>query len=116
MKLRIKTGEVYFNPQLISRVHLSSDHSSLTVHFVNGTHFISTAETHEERNLVAEFLVRLTEENSGFVSNGDEVLNLKSALWIAISEEGPIQVRSADNCPHSLHDEDAERIRRVMGE
>jgi hypothetical protein len=114
MKLRTNTGEVYFNPPLISRVHLNPDHSSLTVHFVNGTHFISTAATEEERNLFAEFLVRVTEEHSGFIWNEDEVLNLKSALWIAISEEGPIQVRSGDNCPHSLHDQDAQRIRRVM--
>jgi len=114
MKLRDNTGEVYFNPHLISRVHRNPDRSSLTVYFVNGTHFTSTAATDEERNLVAEFLVRLTEQHSGFIWNGDEVLNLKSALWIAISEEGPIQVRSGDNCPHSLREEDAQRIRQVM--
>jgi hypothetical protein len=116
MKLRTNTGEVYFNPPLISRVHLNPDHSSLTVHFVNGTHFISTAATDEERKLFAEFLVRVTKEHSGFISVEDEVLNLKSALWIAISEEGPIQLHSGDNCPHSLNEEDAERIRRVMEE
>src|ERR1700733_9740043 len=102
MKLRTNSGEVYFNPQLISRVYRSPDRSSMTVHFVNGTHFTSTAATDEERNLVAEFFGRLTEEHSGFIWNEDEVLNLKSALWVAISEEGPIQVRSGDNCPHSL--------------
>ena len=116
MKLRTNSGEVYFNPPLISRVHLSPDHSTLTVHFVNGPHFISTAATDEERKLFAEFLVRVSEEDSAFISDGDEVLNLKSALWVAISEEGPIQLRSGDNCPHSLKEEDAQRIRRVMEE
>ena len=116
MKLRTSTGEVYFNPQLISHVHLSPDHSLLTVHFLDRSHFGSTAESDEERTFAAEFVGKLTEVNSGFIAVGHEVLNLKSALWIAIPEEGPIQVCLGNNQTRSLDGGDHERIRTLMEE
>ena len=115
VKLKTATGEVYLNPQAISRVHLSPDHSMVTVHFVNGTVFTSPASTQEERSLVAAFLAELSQEGSGFVSSGRELLNLRSALWISIPQEGPVQVRWGDNRTHSLVDADADRVRRVIG-
>jgi len=116
MKLKTSTGDMYFNPQLISHVHLSPDQSLLTVHFVNGTNLAVPAETDEERTLLADFLGQLADEQSGFIAIGPEMLNLKSALWVAIPEEGLIQVRSGDNRTHSLQDKDPERVRRVLGE
>ena len=114
VKLRTGTGEVYFNPQMISRVHLSPDHSMITVHFVNGTPFSSPAGTDRERAAVAEFLARLSEEGGGFLSSGRELLNLKSALSVAIPNEGPIQVRWQDNRAHSLTDVDADQVRNAL--
>jgi hypothetical protein len=106
---------MYFNTQLISQVHLGTDQSFLTVQFVNGTNFAVPGETDEERTFLADFLGQLIDERSGFVAIGKEMLNLKSALWVAIPEEGPILVRSGDNRSHSLQD-DPERIRRLLGE
>jgi hypothetical protein len=116
MKLKTSTGDVYFNLQLISQVYLSPDRSLLTVHFVNGTIFAAPFETDEDRTHLADFLGQLADERSGFIAVGKELLNLKSALWISIPDEGPIQVRSTDSRSHSLPDEDPERIRRVLGE
>lgn len=114
VKLKTATGDMYFNPQTISRVHLSPDQSLLTVHFVNGTVFTSPAATDHERAVVAEFLADLMQEGSGFLSSGRELLNLKSALWISIPFEGPIQVRWEDNRTHSLFAEDPEGVRRTL--
>lgn len=116
VKLKTATGDVYFNTQTISRVHLSPDHSLITVHFVNGTVFTSPAGTDHERAVVAEFLAELTQNCSGFLSSGRELLNLKSALWISIPFEGPIQVRWEDNRTHSLFGEDPEQIRRTLSD
>jgi hypothetical protein len=116
MKLKTSTGDVYFNPQLISLVHLSPDHSFLIVHFVNGAHFTAPSETDEERTFVAEFLGKLTDEHSGFIAAGTELVNLKSALWITIPEKGPIQVHSGDNRTHALPNDDPERIKKILGE
>jgi hypothetical protein len=114
VKLKTATGDMYFNPQTISRVHLSPDHSLLTVHFVNGTVFTSPAGTDHERAVAAEFLAELMQEGSGFLSSGRELLNLKSALWISIPFEGPIQVRWGDNRTHSLFAEDPEGVRSSL--
>ena len=116
MKLKTSTGDVYMNPQLISLVHLSPDHSFLIVHFVNGTHFTAPSETDEERTFVAAFLGKLSDESSGFVAIGTELVNLKSALWITIPEEGPIQVHLADNRTHTLRNENLEQIKKILGE
>jgi hypothetical protein len=116
MKLRTSTGEVNFNRRLISHVHLSPDHSLLTVHFITGAHFGLSAETDEERVFAAEFLGKLADENSGFLAVGNEVLNLKSAMWIAIPIDGPIQVRWADNLTRSFDYADRERIRQISAE
>jgi hypothetical protein len=115
MKLRTSTGDMYFNPQLISQVHLGPDQSFLTVHFVNGTNFAVPGESDEDRTFLADFLRQLIDERSGFIAVGMEMLNLKSALWVAIPDEGPILVRSGDNRSYSLQDDPA-RIRRVLGE
>jgi hypothetical protein len=116
MKLKTNDGEVYFNPHLISHVHLSGDQSLLTVHFVNGTAYGISTETHVDSHSVAEFLANLTGQNIGFVATGSEVLNLRSALWIAVPEHGPIQVRSVDNRTRSLNDRDREPIIRFLSE
>jgi hypothetical protein len=116
LKLKTTTGDVYFNPHLIARVHLSPDHDMITVHFVNGTQFTSPAETAQDRTRVAEFLVRLTEKNRGFLACGKELLNLKSALLVIVPENGPIQVRSEDNRMHALYDADPERVRRTLSD
>jgi hypothetical protein len=116
MRLKTNDGEVFFNPQLVSHVHLSGDQSLLTVHFVNGTAYGISTETHVESTAVAEFLTELTAEKSGFVAVGSEVLNLKSALWIVIPEQGPVQVRSGDNRTRSLDGEDHERVRKLLSE
>src|SRR5579864_2810915 len=115
MKLKTGSDELYFNPQLISLVHLSSDRTSLTVHFVNGTYLTAPAETDDDRTSMAEFLGKLTDE-IGFLVAGNELLNLKSALWISIPGDGPIQVHSADNRTHSLPNQDPERIRRMLAD
>jgi len=39
VKRQTATGEMYFNPSQIARVHLSSDHSMITVHFLKGFTF-----------------------------------------------------------------------------
>lgn len=116
MRLRTVEGEVYFNPHLISHVHLSSDQSLLTVHFVNGSAFGASTDTHVESGAVAEFLQQLTAEGSGFVVTGSELLNLKAALWVAIPDEGPVQMRSSDNRTRNLENEDHERIRKLMAQ
>jgi hypothetical protein len=114
MRLKTVDGEVYFNPHLISHIHLSSDQSLLTVHFVNGSAFGASTDTHVETGAVADFLKQLTAETSGFVATGSELLNLKSALWVAIPDEGPVQVRSGDNRTRNLENEDRERVRKLM--
>src|SRR5262245_45307870 len=114
VKLKTATGEVYLNPQTISRVHLSPDHSMITVHFVSGTVFSSPAGTDRERAAVAEFLASLSEAGSGFLSSGRELLNLKSALSVTIPEEGPIQVLWQDKRAHSLSDVDADQVRNAL--
>ncbi len=114
VKLRTANGDVYLNPQAISRVYLSPDHSMITVHFVNGTVFTSPAGTDQERSVVAAFLADLSEEGSGFLSSGRELLNLRSALWISIPDEGPVQVRWEDNRTHSLFNADADRVRKTL--
>lgn len=116
MKLTTHAGEIFFNSHLISHVHLSADHSLLTVHFVNGTAFGLSTETDVASESVAEFLGQLAGENSGFVATGSELLNLKSALWIAIPNDAPVQIRSSDNRLRSFENEDRERIRKMLAE
>jgi hypothetical protein len=116
MKLHTTEGEMYFNPQLITQVHLSADGSLLTIHFVNGTNFAAPAETEEEQAFLAGFLRQLVTEESGFLANGRELLNLKAALWVTLPKEGPIQVRSADNRSYTLAGADPERVRRILGD
>jgi hypothetical protein len=116
MRLKTVEGEVYFNPHLVSHVHLSSDQSLLTVHFVNGSAFGASTDTHVETGAVADFLRQLTAETSGFVATGSELLNLKSALWVAIPDDGPVQVRSGDSRTRNLENDDRERIRKLMSE
>lgn len=114
MRLKTVDGEMYFNPHLISHIHLSSDQSLMTVHFVNGSAFGASTDTHVETGAIADFLRQLTAETSGFLATGSEVLNLKSALWVAIPDEGPVQVRSGDNRTRNLENEDPERVRKLM--
>jgi len=116
MKLKTSSGAMYFNPHLISNVHLNADRSLLTVHFVTGTHFAFPAETDQERIFFAEFLAKLTDEQSGFAAVGNEVLNLKSALWIAIPDDSPIQIRSADGRTRTLDDKERERLAKLLAE
>ncbi|HEV8001242.1 MAG TPA: hypothetical protein VGP63_15250 [Planctomycetaceae bacterium] len=116
MKLMTASGEIHFNLSLISHLHLNADRSLLTVHFINGTHSGFTAETDEERTFAAEFLGKLTEDQSGFVATGNEVLNLKSAFWIAIPAEGPVQLRSGDGRTWLVDDKDRERVTRLLAE
>jgi hypothetical protein len=48
---------------------------------------------------------------------GQEVINLKSALWITIPTEGPIQVRSGDSRTRTVEDEKGcERISKLLAE
>jgi hypothetical protein len=114
MKLKTASGDVYFNPHLISHVHLNTDRSLLTVHFINGTHFGFPADSDEERLFFAEFLGHLTDDSNGFAAVGNEVLNLRAALWISIPEDGPIQIRSADGRARTLDEKDRERIGKLM--
>jgi hypothetical protein len=116
--VRLKTvdGDVYFNSNLISHVHLSSDRSLLTIHFVNGSAFGASTEHHVETEAVADFLHQLSDVNSGFVASGSELLNLKSALWVAIPDDGPIQIRSSDNRTRNFSEEDRERVRNFVSE
>jgi hypothetical protein len=116
MKLKTGSGEIYFNPHLIANVHLNSDRSLLTMHFVDGSHMGFPADTDDERMFAAEFLAKLTAEHTGFVAVANEVLNLKSALWITIPAEGPIQVRSSDSRTRSIDDKDRERICTLLAE
>jgi hypothetical protein len=116
MKLKTSKGETYFNPQLISHVHLSADHSLLTLHFVNGAALGIPADSEADRAGVAEFLGKLAGETSGFATVGSEMLNLKAAFWISIPEEGPAQVRAGDNRIHSVDEAERARVRAVVGE
>jgi hypothetical protein len=115
MKLQTHDGEMFFNLQTVTHVHLSADHSQLTVHFFNDTRWGVEARTDAERGFAAEFLMRLTDEQSGFLPLGTEMLNLKSALWVAIPSEGPVQVRSADNRTRTLEGLNPSGVRRVIG-
>jgi hypothetical protein len=114
VKLKTSTGEIYFNLPMISRVHLSADHTLITVHFIRGTPFTVPADTKEERMRAAEFLSQLTAEESGFLASGKELLNLRAALWVTIPGEGPILVRTEDNRTHTIPDQDPEKIRRTL--
>jgi len=114
VKLQTSTGEMHFNASQISRIHLSSDHSMITVHFVKGISFNVPAETDADRRRAAEFLAQLTAENSGFLASGKELLNLRAALWVTIPEDGPVLVRTDDNRTHALPNEDPEKIRRTL--
>jgi len=114
VKLKTRASEVYFNQQTISRVHLSPDHKTVTVHFTNGTAFSAPIETDEERRITAELFAELSREGSGFLSSGRELLNLRSALWVAVPDEGPVQIRWQDNRTHSLFDVDGDRVRMTL--
>src|SRR5262249_653711 len=114
VKLQTSTGEMYFNASQISRVHLSSDHSMISVHFVKGIPFSVPAETDEDRRRAADFLVQLTSDTTGFLATGKELLNLRAALRVTIPDDGPILVRTDDNRTHSLPNEDPEKIRRML--
>jgi len=116
VKLKTATGEMYFNLPMISRVHLSPDHSLITVHFIRGTPFTVPVNTPEERQRAAAFLSQLSAEDTGFLASGKELLNLKAALWVTVPEEGPVLIRTDDNRTHSLPGEDPNRIRRVLGD
>ena len=114
VKLKTSTGEIYFNLPMISRVHLSPDHTLITVHFIRGTPFTVPADTKEERMRAAEFLSQLTADESGFLASGKELLNLRAALWVTIPDEGPILVRTEDNRTHTIPDQDPGKIRRTL--
>jgi len=114
VKLKTSMGEMYFNLPMISRVHLSPDHSLITVHFIRGTPFTVPVETKEDRARAAEFLLQFTAENSGFLASGKELLNLRAALWVTIPDGGPILIRTDDNRTHSLPDQNPDHIRRTM--
>jgi hypothetical protein len=116
MKLKTSSGEIHFNPQTISHVHLNADHTLLTVHFIEGTHYGFDAETDADHRYFAEFLAKLTDESSGFVAIGNEVLNLKAALWISIPLEEPIQVRLGDSRTRIVDEKDRERITKLLAE
>ncbi len=116
MKLKTTSGDIYFNPHLISHVHLNSDRTLLTVHFTNGTHSGFSAETEEDRLFTATFLEQLTAEQSGFVAVGNEVLNLQAALWVTIPDEGPIQIRSGDSRNWSIDEQQRERIGKLLAD
>ena len=114
VKLKTASGEMYLNPATISRVHLSPDHSMVTVHLVNGAVFSASTGTEPDRAAAAAFLAELSKEGSGFLSSGRELLNLKSALWISVPDDGPVQVRWQDNRTHSLLDVEPQRVRRLL--
>ncbi len=116
--MKIKTGasETYFNPHLISHVYLNADSSLLTVHFVEGSHSGFPVETEEERASAAEFLKQLTIAPGGFATIGNEVLNLKAALWIAVPDEGPIQIRLGDNRTRMVDEADRERVLKLLAQ
>jgi hypothetical protein len=114
MKLKRASGEIHFNPQTISHLHLNADRTLLTVHFINGTHFGFDAETDEERAFFAEFLGKLTDEPTDFVAIGNEVLNLKTAFWIAIPTEEPIQIRLGDSRTRMVDEKDRERVSKLL--
>jgi hypothetical protein len=116
MRLKTSAGEIHFNPQTISHVHLNADRTLLTVHFVEGTHSGFDAESDEDHLFFAEFLGRLTDESSGFVAIGNEVLNLKTALWISIPTDEPIQVRLGDSRTRIVDEKDRERITKLLAE
>ena len=116
MILKTLAGEFYFNTQFISHINLNADHSLLTIHFVNGTASGFSADADIESTAIADFLEQLSDEKSGFVAVGSEMLNLKSALWVALTNEGPIQVRSSDNRTRTFEHEDPERFRKLLGE
>ena len=116
MKLKTLAGDFYFNTQFISHINLNSDHSLLTIHFVNGTASGFSADTDIESSSIADFLEQLTDEKSGFVAIGSELLNLRSALWVAITNDGPIQIRSSDNRTRTFENEDSARFRKLLGE
>ena len=116
MKLRTSSGEFHFNPQTVSHVHLNADRTLLTVHFIEGTHYGFDAATDADRIYFAEFLAKLTDESSGFIAIGNEVLNLKAALWISIPIEEPIQVRLGDSRTRIVDEKDRERITKLLAE
>jgi hypothetical protein len=116
MKLKTSSGEIHFNLQTISHVHLNTDGSLLTVHFTEGTHFGFDAESDDDRAFFADFLAKLTEESGGFVAIGHEVLNLKAALWISIPADEPIQIRLGDSRTRIVDDKDRERIVKLLAE
>jgi hypothetical protein len=116
MKLKTSAGEIHFNPQTISHVHLNSDRTLLTVHFIEGTHSGFDAETDADHLYFAEFLQKLTDESSGFVAIGNEVLNLKTALWISIPTDEPIQIRLGDSRTRIVDERDRERLVKLLGE
>ena len=112
--LETTKGDLYFNPETISRVHLSPDHSTLTVHFVNGTLFSVDVGSDQERRSIGEFLARLSQDGRGFLSSGRELLNLRSAVWVSIPDEGPVQVRWQDNRTHSLSEVNVDHVRTAL--
>jgi hypothetical protein len=116
--MKIKTGdsETHFNPHLISHVYLNADGSLLTVHFVEGSHSGFAVETEEERASAADFLKQLTVEPGGFAAIGNEVLNLKAALWIAVPDEGPIQIRLGDNRTRFVDEADRELVQKLLAQ
>lgn len=116
MRLKNASGELYFNPHLISHVYLSADATLLTVHFVDGSHSGFPVETQEERAFAAAFLEKLTAEPTGFIFIGNEILNLKAALWISLPAEGPSQIRLGDNRTRMIDDKDRERISKLLAE
>jgi hypothetical protein len=116
MKLKTLGGEVYFNTLFISHINLSSDHSLLTIHFVDGTASGYSVGNDVESTAIADFLERISDEKSGFVTTGNEMLNLQSAHWVAIPDEGPIQVRSGDNRTRTLENADPEHFRKQLEE
>jgi hypothetical protein len=116
MRLKTSTGEIHFNPQTVSHVHLNADRTLLTVHFIEGTHAGFDAEADADHLYFAEFLEKLTDDSSGFVAVGNEVLNLKTALWISIPIEEPIQIRLGDSRTRIVDEKDRERITKLLAE
>ena len=116
MKLKTSAGEIHFNPQTISHVHLNADRTLLTVHFIEGTHSGFDADTEADNLFFAEFLAKLTDESSGFMAIGNEVLNLKAALWISIPADEAIQIRLGDSRTRMVDEKDRERIVKLLAE
>jgi hypothetical protein len=116
MKIKTADSETYFNPHLISHVYLNSDGSLLTVHFVDGSHSGFPVETEEERASAVAFLKQLIVEPGGFATIGHEVLNLKAALWIAVPDEGPIQIRLGDNRTRMVDEADRELVLKRLAQ